>query len=146
VIGAIWEFCNGFINIFLIVEVPKLREYLLTSGIFTNENTILRDDFGNFMSHYDTFKELVIKGNPPRHSIYVESCPLNTELMVAINTGTYDVRILSERSSKIKYLSIDYKSEIINPIDTVTILKHKHGDLPILSDIQSQRNVKSARN
>jgi hypothetical protein len=139
-IEAIWEFCNGYMEIPYVLEIPKFREYLLTSGIFTNENIILRSN-----RQYDTFKELVIKCNPPRHSMCDGEYPVETELVFMMFTKIYDVREIAKTMPNMKYLYIDYKSKIINPIDTVHILRYESNDgLPILMSRDTQRNVKSA--
>lgn len=143
VVRVIWEFCNGCVATLRIEG--EFRKYLLTSGIFTDENIILHSGYGCNVCHYDTFRELVIKGNRPRHAICNGKYPANAELVFMTRTKTYNVREIAKTMPNMKYLSINYKSKKINPIDTVQVLKHKlNDDLPILTNHELQRNVKSA--
>jgi hypothetical protein len=154
IINVIWGFCHGVISIEHNGVSAELREYLLSSGIYTADTILRSSEYFSGRYFYDTFEELIIKGNPPRHATFVSaplqatfvSVPLQAELVVSYRKNTYDVKELAEQLPKMKYLSIGTRSKIINPVDSVQILRHKHQHLPILVNHESQRNVKSARN
>lgn len=145
IINVIWGFCHGVISIEHNGVSKELREYLLASGIYTADTILRSSEYFSGRYFYDTFEELIMKGNPPRHAAF-DLAILQAELVVSFRRNTYDVKELAEQLPKMKYLSIGTKSKITNPVDSVQILRHKHRHLPILTDSSSQRNVKSARN
>jgi hypothetical protein len=142
VIRLLWGFCNGvFLNVADRSFSPEFCEYLLKLEYFT-ETSIIRGGYGRTSYYYDTFSELVVKNNKPRHKVYntkPRTYNFDTDLVVFRIGSKYNVKEALRHKG---VSAIGSRSKFKEQISSAILVTQS--ELPILANRELQRNVKSA--